>query len=171
MPRQGWGLYDPFPEVVEPRYFVELEFSPDDILRFNNTSEERSFQSQYFYPWSFALANLNINRVGKAECTLNFDNTDRTLGVEFLIRSSANRKGRVWLEYQHWGRGQPPILLIDGWLDGCQVDDRVQLNIVSTTLHRGGAPRLTFAPPLFNHLPGSGFWFRWNDQNYEIVRR
>lgn len=171
MPREGYESYPAFPEVSEPRYFVELEFGPSDFLRFNNTDEIIQLNSNDHYPWSFSIASLNVNRVGKAECTLNFDNTDLTLGVEFLTRSSANHKGRVWLSYAHWTSGEAPILLIDGWLDGCQVDGRVQVNIVSTTLHRGGAPRLMFAPPLFNHLPGSGLWFRWNNQDYEIVRR
>jgi len=171
MPRNLAAALQDFPTITRPVYLVEVEFSSTDILRFNNTSDVLTANGKDYYPWEFTINGVDSKSVGRTEASLNFSNLDLALGVEFMARSSANRKGRVYLDYEHWRGVRNPYLLIDGWLDGCEIGDRVQFNIVSTTLHRGGAPRLTFGKPLFNHLPGSGFWFRWNGQDYRIDRR
>lgn len=152
--------------VTKPVYLVQLDFSPPVYL---STAQEVSWGGYTWEPFAVSVGRVAFNTLGSANVNISVNNLDRSFGVLVLNQGARDRGAKVYVYYPEGPID--PFMLSEGVMDGCSIDEQVQINIVSRSSYYGRTPRILCAPPVFNHLPPTGTVIRWSNTSITLERR
>lgn len=141
--------------VTSPGYLVYLGF--DTALR-HSTRDTLSWGG---FSWTGMLG-TSVPSVGEQQATIELQNSDLTASALVLNTTLADKSCQIYKLYNG-----DAVLLFDGFLDGCEIGDRVKLTAKALTSARR-VPSQYITYPAFRWLTPPGTAVKWGAQTVTL---
>ena len=130
---------------------VELGFTP---VLYLSSGPTITWDGHTWEAASMEVSQINLDITAEQATSLRIANHDCTIGAILLNELAQDKPVKIWLNYAD--PAFVPLLMSEGFMDGAQIGEFIELAVISRSTAYGSTPRIICSPPLFNHLPPPG---------------